>query len=258
MNLDSVDLSILGPAMLAGLLVLATHVPLGQQVLARGIIFLDLAVAQLAALGVIIAYSAGLTPGGWQVQVIAITAALLGALLLYLVEQFLPQVQEAVIGCVFVLAASGSILVLNANPHGNEALKDLLAGQILWVSYEQLLPVAMLFALILALWFGLRQHRHPLLFYVLFALTVTISVQLVGVYLVFASLIMPALAIRIAQSNQLWIAYGIGALAYLAGLIASAIFDLPSGAAVVWSLAIVSTFTAMAMSLRRRGATMTN
>ena len=78
MNIDGLDLSILGPAFVAGLLVLSTHVPLGQQVLARGIIFIDLAIAQIAGLGVIAADSFGWEPNGWAVQGVAVLAALLG------------------------------------------------------------------------------------------------------------------------------------------------------------------------------------
>lgn len=243
LDFNSLDLSILGPAFVAGLLVLSTHVPLGRQVLARGIIFLDLAVAQIAGLGVIVAYSFGWEPGGWQVQVIAMGAALAGALLLYLTEKCLASIQEAIIGCVFVLAASGGLLALSANPHGGEELKDLLAGQILWVSYSQLLPVALIYAAILGLWFSLHKQQHPLLFYTLFAIMVTTSVQLVGVYLVFASLIMPALAVRNVLRNKLLSAYACGAIAYALGLALSAIFDLPSGAMIVCLLAITATVT---------------
>jgi len=243
MTIFNLDLSILGPAFLAGLLVLSTHVPLGQQVLSRGIIFLDLAVAQIAGLGVIVAYSFGGEPGGWQVQLIAMSAALIGALLLYLTERYLAEIQEAIIGCVFVVAACGGILALSANPHGGEELKDLLAGQILWVSYEQLLPVALIYAAILALWFSLRKQQHPLLFYTLFAVMVTTSVQLVGVYLVFASLIMPTLAVRNAKRKKLLFAYCCGATAYALGLAVSAYSDLPSGATVVCLLAATSIVT---------------
>jgi zinc/manganese transport system permease protein len=252
MNLDSLDLTILGPAFVAGLLVLSTHVPLGQQVLARGIIFLDLAVAQIAGLGVIIAYSFGWEPGGWQVQAIAMSAALAGASLLYLAEKYLREIQEAIIGCVFVLAASGGIVALSTNPHGGEELKDLLSGQILWVSYQQLLPVALIYAVILVLWFGLRKREHPLLFYALFAVMVTTSVQLVGVYLVFASLIMPALAVRRTNGKGLTFAYLIGAIAYGVGLSISALFDLPSGATVVWTLALAGVVVASYMSTNNK------
>ena len=241
MNLDTLNFSILGPAFLAGLLVLATHVPLGQQVLKRGIVFIDLAVAQIAALGVIAADAMGWEPQGIKVQIAAVCAALLGALLLTWTEKKWPEVQEALIGVFFVLAASAGILLLANNPHGGEHLKDLLAGQILWVSMSQLLPVALLTLVILAAWFGLKDKMGRAGFYGLFALAVTASVQLVGIYLVFSSLIIPALAVRNwSESKKITGAYSIGAIAYVLGLALSAVFDLPSGAVIVWCLAAVA------------------
>ena len=241
MNLSGLDLGILGPAFLAGLLVLATHVPLGIQVLDRGIVFIDLAIAQVAGIGVIGADTLGLEPQGWAVQVAAVSAALLGALALTWTEKRWPQIQEALIGVLFVLASCIGILLLAGNPHGGEHLKDLLVGQILWVSYGQLLPVALLSAAILAAWFGIGKRLGRLGFYVLFALSVTASVQLVGVYLVFTSLIVPALATR-GQSpgRRLAVGYLIGVVGYASGLALSAIFDLPSGAVVVLMMAGVA------------------
>lgn len=232
--------SILAPALLAGLLVLATHVPLGQQVLKRGIVFIDLAVAQIAALGVIFAGFLGWEDQGWVVQLAAVSAALLGALLLTWMEKFWTEVQEALIGAAFVLAASAGILLLANNPHGGEHLKDLLTGQILWVGTDQLLVSALVSSVILGLWFGQKHRLGRSGFYLLFALAVTVSVQLAGVYLVFSSLILPALAVRNwAPNSQLWGGYVIGFVAYAFGLALSAAFDLPSGAVIVWALAVV-------------------
>jgi zinc/manganese transport system permease protein len=135
------------------------------------------------------------------------------------------------------------LLVAN-NPHGGEHLRDLLAGQILWVSHAQLLPVAALVAVILTLWFGLRDKLGRFGFYGLFAFAVTSSVQLVGVYLVFASLIVPALACRLYPSRiRLAVGYAVGAAGYLLGLGLSVLFDLPSGAVVVWTLALAGIAT---------------
>jgi len=240
-NLDALDLSILGPAMLAGLLVLATHVPMGREVLVRGIIFIDLAVAQISGLGVIAADRMHLELAGYGVEIAAGVAAISGALVLSWLERRFPEVQEAFIGVVFVLAATGGILLLADNPHGGEELKDLLVGQILWVDFSSLGPVALLYAGVLAVWFGARERlgRHG--FYLLFAVTVTASVQLVGVYLVFASLIVPGLATRgmPARSGLAW-AYAVGAAGYALGLLASALLDLPTGAMIVWALAAVA------------------
>lgn len=236
--MDAVLVSILLPAMAAGLVVLATHVPMGQEVLRRGIIFIDLAVAQIAALGVLLAALAE-WESPWIVQSVAITMALLGAWLLSWTGRRWPDEQEAIIGVSFVLAASASILLLANNPHGGEHLKELLAGQILWVEWPAILATAMLYALLLAVWFGARRHLGDAGFYLLFAVNVTLSVQLVGVYLVFASLIVPALAtVSTSSGRRLYHGYILGILSYAAGLLLSWQLDLPSGAVITWMLAL--------------------
>jgi zinc/manganese transport system permease protein len=238
MSTDALDLSILGPALLAGLLVLGTHVPLGMQVLRRGIVFIDLAIAQVAGLGVIAADWLGWEPQGWAVQAAALAAALLGALLLTWTERRWPAIQEALIGSLFVLAATGATLLLAGNPHGGEHLKDLLVGQILWVSNTQLLSMALVTAAVLALWLAMGKELGRIGFYLTFALSVTASVQLVGVYLVFASLIIPALTVRRLAKGAIPVAYLVGTVGYGLGLSASAVLDLPSGPVVVWTLAV--------------------
>lgn len=238
---ESIDLMIVLPALLAGLLVLVTHIPLGAQVLKRGIVFIDLAIAQIAALGVIIAASSELDPHGWAVQVAAGAAALLGALLLTWTEKRWPEVQEAQIGVMFILAATGGLLLVAHNPHGGEHLQDLLAGQILWVRYEQLLLPSIGTISISAILFFFNERLSRLGFYLIFALAVTASVQLVGVYLVFTSLIVPSLAVRHFPNNKrLVLAYLIGASGYLTGLVLSMLLDLPSGALIVWSLTMLA------------------
>jgi zinc/manganese transport system permease protein len=235
------DFLIVLPAFVAGLLVLATHIPLGAQVLKRGIVFIDLAIAQIAALGVIVASSLEIDPHGWTIQVAAGVAAVLGALLLTWTEKRWPDVQEAQIGVLFVLAATAGLLLLAHNPHGGEHLQDLLAGQILWVSYDQLAMPAIGAVLILALLAAFRNRLGRLGFYLVFALAVTASVQLVGVYLVFASLIVPSLAVRhYRESRKLPFAYLVGIGGYAIGLVLSVILDLPSGALIVWCLALLA------------------
>jgi zinc/manganese transport system permease protein len=244
------DWSLLAAPMVAGLLVLATHVPLGIEVLRRGIIFIDLAIAQVAGLGVMVALMLE-----WDsplaIQAAAAGAALSGALLLTWTEKRFPEVQEALIGLLFVVAAAAGILVLAGNPHGGEHLQDLLTGQILWVGWARLVPVAALYALILVLWFVFGQRLGRAGFYVLFALMVTASVQLVGVLLVFASLIAPAVAMRHLQRGRLTAAYALGAAAYAAGLALSAIADLPAGAAIVCCLGGAAFVVLAAFSGRR-------
>jgi zinc/manganese transport system permease protein len=237
-NWEGLDPSILGPACVAGLIVLSTHVPLGKQVLSRGIIFIDLAIAQIAGLGVILAQYFGVGEHGFGVELSAAVAALLGSGLLAWTDRRWPEYQEPLIGTLFVLAATGGLLLLANNPQGGEHLKDLLVGQILWVSYPQLLPAAILSAVLLAVLWLRGGELRGLLFYGLFALAITASVQLVGVYLVFASLIVPALAtVRMRGKARIIAAYVIGALGYVLGLGLSAILDLPSGAMIVWTLA---------------------
>jgi zinc/manganese transport system permease protein len=256
MNWSALDWSILGPALVAGLLVLATHVPLGAQVLDRGIVFIDLAIAQIAGLGVIAADALGLPEGGAAVQAAAVAASLLGALLLTWTERKLPEQQEALIGVMFILAACAGILLLAGNPHGGEHLKDLLVGQILWVNRTQLLWLGGLSALLLAaLASGGVRRLGRFGFYGAFALAVTASVQLVGVYLVFSSLIIPALATRAYRGRRRHgVAYGLGALGYALGLALSALLDLPSGAVIVWTLALCALAWALLTQAHRPAA----
>jgi zinc/manganese transport system permease protein len=238
-NLEAVELSILLPALAAGLLVTATHVPLGMQVLARGIVFIDLAIAQIAGCGVLLADRFGFEAEGIAVQVAALAAALAGALLLTWTERVWPEVQEAVIGVVFVLGATGSVLLLASNVHGSEHLRDLLVGQILWAQPSRLLWTALVYAAILVLWFGWRARLGRTGFYVLFALAVTVSVQLVGLYLVFATLIVPPLATRAMERRRLAASWTLGAAGYAVGLVASTALDLPSGPVIVWMLVLL-------------------
>lgn len=243
------DFAILLPALLAGLLVTATHVPLGRRVLARGIIFLDLAIAQVAGLGIIIAnrfdWHEGTQTADWHVQLIAAAAAIIGVLILHYSERRWPDIQEALIGSLFVVTSSVGIVLLASDPHAGEQLKELLVGQILWVSYQQLLLVALLYSVVLALWFGFCRHSSSLCFYLLFALSITASVQLVGIYLVFASLILPALAVRQLAAGALVSGYVISALAYALGLYFAAMADLPAGAMIVITLAVVALLAAL-------------
>ena len=244
--------AILWPALVAGLLVAATHVPLGMQVLDRGIVFVDLAVAQVAGLGVILADSLGWEPAGAAVQIAAVGAALACALFLTWTERRWPEVQEAAIGTVFVLAASIAILLLAKNPHGGEHLKDLLVGQILWVGRLQIAIAAVASALLLALWFGAGERLGRAGFYIVFAGAVTVSVQLVGLYLVFITLVVPALSTWYARSRRLLRGYLIAALGYALGLAASIGLDLPSGAVIVCAMALVGAIFALASRSRAR------
>lgn len=234
---------ILWPAMVAGLFVIATHVPLGREVLNRGIIFLDLAIAQTAAFGVVFAnthwsHGHGHSDHPTSVTGVAIAAAILGSLALYSIRKLEVRTQESIIGIMFVLMATGVILLLSADPHGGEKLKEMLVGQILWLQVGDLLQLGLVYAVVLGLWYFLHERAGEWLFYPLFAITITLSTQVVGVYLVFASLIIPALA-TLKTSFSLAKAYALGVAGYALGLAISALADLPAGASIVWSLAVV-------------------
>ena len=252
---DVIDWSIIGPAFVAGLLVLSTHVPLGQEVLKRGIIFIDLAIAQVAGLGVIAAHAMDWDQGGFEVQIAAVSAALAAAAGLSWTEKRWPEIQEPLIGILFILAATGGILLLVGNPHGSEHLKELLVGQILWQTWSSLLPIAILSAIVLVAWLGFGTRARAINFYPVFAIIVTASVQIVGIYLVFASLIIPAVATAgIKRGNPLLAGYLIGAVAYLAGIILSIVFDLPTGGVIVWSMAGVALLAGFMISDKSRPA----
>lgn len=251
-ELMAFDWGILGAPLVAGLLVTATHVVLGRRVLERGIIFIDLSLAQVAALGGILASAAGLLDDGWVAHAAAGAAAFVAAGLLAWTERRWPQVQEALIGCLYVVAASAAILLVAHNPHGAEHFEQMLSGQILWVTWPHLVEVVVVYAALTVLWYGWA-HSRPVAFYFLFAVAVMVSVHLVGVFLVFATLILPALAAHgLGPRRGLLVGYAVGAAGYTLGLWLSVPFDLPTGPLVVVVLAALALVTAAVRLWRTR------
>ncbi len=252
-SIGEFPLDILLPALCAGLLVIATHVPLGTQVLQRGIIFIDLAIAQVAGLGAyLVTMLLGQEASPVWIQSGAVLLALLAAWLLVATERLSQRYQEPLIGIVFVLSATAVILLLAKDPHGGQHLSDLLAGQILWISREQIQYATLATGLILLAVRFLRHRRDA--FYSVFAIAITVSVQLVGVYLVFATLIIPALStVLLQQSRQrIWAGYLTAVVGYALGLFGSAYFDLPTGPLVVWALAFAGLLMAIVIRSRCR------
>lgn len=246
LTIGEFPLDILLPALCAGLLVIATHVPLGTQVLQRGIIFIDLAIAQVAGLGAYLTTMLlGQEVSAIWVQTGAVVLALTAAWLLVATERLSQRYQEPLIGIVFVLSATAVMLLLAKDPHGGQHLSDLLAGQILWISREQILYSALATIVILLAMLLLRGWRAA--FYSVFAVAITVSVQLVGVYLVFATLIIPALATVALTSPRLRLlaGYGCALLGYALGLIGSAQYDMPTGPLIVWMLALAGVLSAL-------------
>ncbi len=259
MTFDLALLSIIAPALVASLLAVATHVPLGLEVLKRGIIFIDLATAQIAGLGAVIAtlYVGEVHTFGdlVLVNVFAFSAALLSGVFFSWTEKRLKNYQEALIGCSFVLAASMALLVLANQPMGSEEIKDLLAGQILFVTWNEIGLLGAVYLPILLIWFRFREPLGNFGFYMIFAIVVTASVQIVGVYLVFATLIFPALgAWVLPKEKRLMTAYGLATGGVILGLLTSVVTDYPTGPMLVWALALVALLGAVSFYKMKKSA----
>ena len=242
----SFDWSVLAAPLAAGLIVSAMHVPLGRRVIERGIIFIDLTIAQVAALGAVLAEVWHLGGHGWASHLPDAVAAFAAAALLAWTAKRFPDVQEALIGTLYVVAASAAVLAVAHNPHGGEHLDELLSGQILWVAPREVVAVAVVFAPLLAVWAFWGRHRE-LAFYFLFAIAVVASVRVIGVFLVFATLILPALAAHgLPGGRGLAVGYGVAAVGYALGLWLSVPLDLPAGPLIVCTLAALALLVAIA------------
>ena len=235
-------LVLLAPAFLAGAVLGLVHVPLGAEVLRRGIIFLDLAIAQAAALGMV-GFVVLAPPDLPWVEMGTMAAGLACAMacagVLHVMERRAGARQEAFIGAAFVACASLVAVVLSRDPHADARAADILAGQILWTTWADLALITPLFAAVAALWVWAPAARGRG-FYVLFALTIPFSVQIAGVYLVFASLVLPALATADLVRHRLLAAYVLCVVSFAVGLALSYAGDLPAGPAIVLALCLVS------------------
>ena len=236
-------ISLLTPAFVAGVIISFVHVPLGQEVLRRGIIFLDLAVAQFAALGmmafqtfaIVDEYSMWAAYGRLGAGLLS---AILCAIIFHFLEKKSGRYQEALIGCAFVLAASLGLLIVANSPHGAEEVKSILEGQILWTSWSHIQFILPVFVVLFFIWIVFKNKRS-FLFYPLFAITIPFSVSMIGVYLVFASLIFPALAVEKFKNYKFVFGLLVSIASYFIGLMASYMFDWPAGPAIIISLALI-------------------
>ncbi|MFP3976798.1 metal ABC transporter permease [Marinobacter sp. KMM 10035] len=232
-------LPILGSALLCLLLV-----PLGYQVIARGVIFADLAIAQWAALGTL----AGLyllpnhTLAGAPVS--SLMFALLAAIAVHLIFRFLSNAKEAWIGILYVLGASLAILLVSDDPHGAQALQRAAAGDLLWASWELVMATAVLAAFVWLLGWWLPEWLSGVAFMPVFAIAVTYSVSLAGIYVVFATLIITPLIVGSIQGKSPLAAAFCAVAGHLAAIVCSVIFDVPVGPAIV----IATVFTALLFS----------
>ncbi len=191
--------------------------------------FIDLATAQVVGLA-IVALGLWFEEPSWLVrQTASFGTGVAVALFFRWIERKAPDEQEAVIGSSFILAASLALLVLADDPHGGEELRHVLSGQILFVSWSDIASFLPVYGLVAVLWIAAPRARGGTGFFVLFALAITASVQLVGVYVVFASLILPALAARGREGYSLRKAFASGGAAVVLGIAVSSVADLPAG-----------------------------
>ena len=234
----------LWPAFLVAVCLVGIHAYFGIQVLARKVIFVDLALAQIAALGATVAFMLGHPAQSPATYGYSLAFTLLAAVLLAFTRAWATRVpQEALIGVIYVVAAAAAILLIDRAPQGAEHLKQILTGNILTSGLHDVAVIVPLYAAIGMLHWLLRRKltgTGPLVwefvFYATFGVVVTSSVAIAGVLLVFSFLIIPAaIGIMFASSlaRQLAIGWMIGTLTSAAGLAASFIFDLPTGAAMV-------------------------
>jgi zinc/manganese transport system permease protein len=241
---------------LACLVLTGIHVYLGLHVLARGVIFVDLALAQMAALGIAIALLVGHPIHSEGAYWYALAFTLAGSFLFAMSRTHrAPIPQEAIIGIVYAVSAAVAVLVVDRAPQGSEHIKQLLVGSILTVGIREIGSLALLYSIVGAIHWtirrplleisfapqsaltnGRRVRWWDFVFYASFGLVVTSSVQIAGVLLVFSYLIVPAaIAALLTRSviGRLALGWIFGFLVSILGLVASAALDLPTGATVV-------------------------
>jgi zinc/manganese transport system permease protein len=257
------DLSLFLPPLVACLVIVAIHSYLGLHVIAREVIFVDLSLAQMAALGSAVAILAGSQPDSTTALAYALGFTTLGAAVFALTRTDERGVvpQEAIIGIVYVVASAAAILVADRTPRGGEAIKDILVGSLLWVDWPAIARLAGIYAVIGIFHWALRRRFLTIsfepetaiaqgwsirwwdfLFYLSFGIVITFSVPIAGVLLVFSFLVVPAaVAFQFSSRHRAlaaisWIA---GALASASGLWISFHYDLPTGPVIVCMFGLV-------------------
>ena len=244
--------TILLPALLMSTLMLISHTYFGLHVLERGIIFVDLALAQIAALGVSIAFLLGAEPHGLTSQLYAFIATLLAAFAFAGLRRIEGKTtREVIIGCCYVVTTALSVVILSRSAQGMEELKSLFNGNILWVRWQEIILVACVYSLLgllhwlyrkkfIALSFISEQpapgFMWEFLFFASFAVVITLAVNIAGILLVFAYLIIPAFSASLLCDSlwkRLFIGWILGLVGTMAGLWLSFISDFPVGATIV-------------------------
>ena len=270
-------LALLWAPLLMCLVFTGIHAYLGIHVIAREVIFVDIAMAQIAALGATGAFLAGFDLDSSVSWVAALGCTLLGAVVLTLTRSRERHIsQEAVIGIVYAVSAAGAVLLADRAPHGAEHVRTMLVGNILTARPDEVARVAALYAAIGAVhWFcrkplllistdpdrafreGWRVRWWDLLFYATFGVVVASSVRIGGVLLVFSYLIVPALAgvaLGGSLASRLVIGWAFGTAVSVLGIAGSAVFDLPTGATVVCAFGLALAALGIAALVARRRA----
>jgi zinc/manganese transport system permease protein len=247
---------LMGKPLLACLILAGIHAYLGVHVIERKVIFVDLALAQIAALGATFALLFGLDLHGPDTYWFSLVATFIGAVIFSFTRTRKEKVpHEAIIGIVYAVAASLAILILSRTAEGDEHIRYMLVGNILLVDTQEIINMAILYGLVGALHWRFRKKfilistdveeayrqgvsvkKWDLLFYVTFGLVVTSSVSIAGVLLVFSFLIVPSVsAMLFAErfSRRLILGWIIGIVTSVIGITLSYHYDLPTGAAVV-------------------------
>jgi zinc/manganese transport system permease protein len=249
---------LLWPPFLVAVCLVGIHTYFGLQVLARNVIFVDLALAQIAALGTTVAYMLGHPPQSAPAYGYSLLFTLLAAVLLACTRSWSKRLpQEALIGIIYVVAAAAAIVLIDRAPQGAEHLKQILTGNILTTGWSDLRLIAPLYLVVGTLHWGLRRllagpqgsWAFDFLFYATFGMVVTSSVAIAGVLLVFSFLIIPAtVGVLYAdrEAQQLVIGWGAGTIASIAGLVASYAFDMPTGAAMVCAFGLALALAGLA------------
>ncbi len=251
------EYSWLAPAVLCGLIALVGNIVLGEQVLKRQIIFIDLAVAQVAALGAALSQYClsrfALFSGSWFAEMIGPwVMSLLLCGLIALMEKRYKQHLEPMIGSLFVVSASLAILLVSKDPHGADFIQGILNGQLLWSTWDDVWPLAIITAAMLVLINVKPEFMQGSGFYLIFAILMPITVKLTGIYLEFALLVIPALCAAALKGLRFFIAsIGVGTVGILSGLAASARYDLPSGASIVITLFLTGLVFNIVLQLTR-------
>src|SRR5262245_25448279 len=264
------------PAFVASLILTGIHAYLGVHVVERGVIFVDLSLAQIAALGTTAAYLLGFDLHSPTAYFISRTFTFIGALVFAFsrVHRRTRIPQEAVIGIVYAVSAAVAILVMSKATQETEHLKEMLVGNILSVSWKELGKTAVLYALVGVFHFifrkrfllismdeqaaerqGLNVRFRDFLFYVSFGFVVTSSVAIAGVLLVFCFLIVPSVTAMLFAERlgaRLAIGWAMGVLVSAAGVSLSFVMDLPTGATIVATFGITLLLVAAFRWLLRR------